>query len=911
MPVLRMTPFPRSWFAACLVFAAVCCCGVAELNLVSNGSFELIQPSSGGLVDWACAGSAGVKQRLIVDRGQDGNRYAKLECTAFDGDGPDFHAMICQVGKVSVRQGQWYRLAFWAKAQGIRRGSVDVGLSDTRRWENAGLSGVFAPGRQWGRFEFRFCAREDLPPEASRLQFWFKSTGTLWLDDVTLLETEDRPQWFPKMSTDGVKNFVPNSSFECGTANWGGFTYGLIGWAGNLYRLEGVLDATEAWHGSHSLKISLSPSTEPVFHFDYYEPIRQPIQRVLVANRGWFRVEPGQKLTLSAWLKGDADDVVAQLVAVEAPDRVLQREVTVSREWRRHTFIFTTDADFLFIAVGLDLEASHRQTGTLWVDGVQLERGDVATDYKPRRPVESFIETVAPGNTFTNPVAGMAVKVRAFNNTDREQRLAGNFCLTDFFDSTVSNQVSFLIVPPHGQATLALDTLCKDRTGFFRATWTTQGAVQSLRCAIIDPLPPSAIDSPFGFNHAYPWDYLVRAARQAGILWWRDWSAKWQTVEPEQGKWDFSAADAQIRRVLSLDCQVEVLLPFPSALWSTSAQIDEVERVAGRDGYLRSRLPLSYAPKNLKDFGIYAAQVARHYAATPPRGVTHIQVLNEPLYTDYALYRGFGYSLPDYLRLLSVAGRALRQADPNVRIVGGISANLEAGLTRDFVTAGGLRLVDVFDLHMYDPPRPAESYEEPLTDLEKLMAENGGPKPVWITEWGCYADDDPACVPETVGDETMNRCRWPGERQATEHIVKFAAVSFAHDVRKIFFHAGTCAAINAPDAGGVLFEFGGTPRKMYPGISAFTKLLGVPDQFIRSVFQDGIVSYLFRCHDRFVAVAWCEPGAERPLRPLPIVQAFDIMGNRQTADRITITPCPVYLVADTPEPILRTLEPKP
>ena len=120
------------------------------------------------------------------------------------------------------------------------------------------------------------------------------------------------------------------------------------------------------------------------------------------------------------------------------------------------------------------------------------------------------------------------------------------------------------------------------------------------------------------------------------------------------------------------------------------------------------------------------------------------------------------------------------------------------------------------------------------------MRANGGPKPVWITEWGCYADDDPPCVPQTVGDATMNRCRWPSERAATEHIVKFTAVSFAHGVRKIFFHAGTCGTINGPDAGGVLFDYGGAPRKMYAGVAALTRLLGVPDECVKAVHADGL-----------------------------------------------------------------------
>ena len=66
--------------------------------------------------------------------------------------------MICQVGKVAVRQGQWYRLSFWATGEGIRVGAVEVALSDTSRWENAGLEEVFTPGAQWQQFDFLFQA---------------------------------------------------------------------------------------------------------------------------------------------------------------------------------------------------------------------------------------------------------------------------------------------------------------------------------------------------------------------------------------------------------------------------------------------------------------------------------------------------------------------------------------------------------------------------------------------------------------------------------------------------------------------------------------------------------------------------------------------------------------------------------
>ena len=907
----------RTAILALLVLNAAALGHAAGTNLVANGSFELSQRKAGVPDDWSSAGNPVIHQQLTLDTGRDGKRCAKLACAEFNGDGPDFHAMICQTGKISVRQGQWYRISFWAKAEGITGGAVEVALTDTRRWENAGLEEVFSPGAQWAQFEFLFRAREDLAASASRLQFWFKGTGKLWLDDVVLAESAGGQEWFPQISTQGVKNFVPNSSFECGTANWGSFTYGLSGWAGNLYRLEGESDGAVAQHGRHSLKIALTPRTLPVFFFDYYDPVRQPVRRVLAANQGWFRVKPGEKLTLSAFLRADAEGVAAQLAANEAPSHLLRKQVTVGKQWQRCEFTFTPTQPFLFIAVGLDLEASKRDAATLWLDAVQLERGDHATAYEPRQPLESFIETAATGNIFTNPAAGLAVTLRAFNNTAQEQAVRGRLQVTDFFDTTVVVKEPVLRLPANGDASLLISSLCQGQQGFFRASWTTAAAAghgprqaeadSTLRCALITPAAKDLADSPLGFNHAYPWDFLVRLARDAGIVWWRDWSAKWQTVEPEKGKFDFTATNPQVQRVLNLDSQVEVLLPFPSASWSTTARADEVEKAAGNNTYLRARLPVSYAPADLNDFGAYAAAVARHYAQSRPRAVTHFQLLNEPVYTDYALPRKFGYTLADYLRVLEVGSRALHAADPQCRVVGGISANLTAGLTHDFVAQGGLRWVDVFDLHMYDSARPAQSFEEPFAALESLMRANGGPKPVWITEWGCYADDDPSCVPQSVGDATMNRCRWPTERAATEHIVKFTAVAFAHGVRKIFFHAGTCGTINGPDAGGVLFAYGGAPRKMYAGVAALTRLLGVPDKCVKTVHDNQVTAYVFRIKDRFVAIAWGEPGRSRKWKWAPTYQAFDIMGNNLPLNASVLGESPVYLVGKSAEAALAPL----
>lgn len=828
-------------------------------NLVFNPSFECDE-------GWRTSGHRDVKQKLSFETGRDGRRCARLDCTAFEGDGPSHHAMICQAGRVSVRRGQWYRLSFWARSSGIQKGWIEVALTNTRTWENAGLSEVVYVPDQWQRFEFLFQAKQDLPTEASRLQFWFNSTGTLWLDDVSLTESPEGPQWFPQITGDGVKNLVPNSSFECGTANWGGFTYGLSGWAGNLYRLEGgELDSTTAKHGQYSLRIR---PTRPVFSFDYYEPIRQPVQRLMVANHGWFRAATGDTFTLSAWLKASTDDVSAELLVNTPARRQLKKAVKIGKDWTRQVFTFKTREPFFFIAIGTDADA------TLWIDAVQLEHGARATDYEPRRPAESFLATDVPGNIFTNGVARLVVRGSA----------PGKLRVTDFFDRVVLETNA--------------PTATIRQKGFFRASWISETTTQDLRCAVMDPV--RCADSPLGFNHAYPWDFLVTQAQQAGVIWWRDWSAQWERIEPVQGRFDFSVPDAQIERVVNLGGKVLVLLPFPSAKWASSAPPD----VLNAKGYPNHRYGVAYPPRNVADFRRYVQEVVRHYKS---RGITHYQIFNESVFTTYSLPEKFGFGLSDYLKWLAVAYEAIKEMDPQAVVVGGCSAHYKSSYTTDFVKQGGLRFCDVFDLHMYSPPISAEYYDEGFAALAELMRAHGSPKPIWITEWGCYADDDPPTVPWSAGDATMNRCRWPSERDATEHIVKFTAVSFAHGVRKIFFHAGTCGMINGPDAGGVLFEYGGTPRKMYAGVAVLTRLLGVPDRLVKRLVRDGFRAYVFATGNRTVAICWNSGSAPVTLSG---VEAVDMMGNPLPSP-VQVGSSPVYLVgADLERALTAAVKPE-
>ena len=188
-------------------------------NLVTNGDFER------GTDGWQTSGDpATVKQTLRPDTGRDGRRCIRLDCTAFEGGKSWRHAMLCQVDRVKVRKGRLYTLDFWAKGKDVKDYVVNVALQDTDGWHKLGLNTSFVPTKAWKRFTFQFVALRDCS-RRSRLQFWFNSTGTIWVDDVVMTEGKfvggtglARPA--KPLTWEGRKNPLPNASFECGPDGW-------------------------------------------------------------------------------------------------------------------------------------------------------------------------------------------------------------------------------------------------------------------------------------------------------------------------------------------------------------------------------------------------------------------------------------------------------------------------------------------------------------------------------------------------------------------------------------------------------------------------------------------------------------------------------------------------------------------
>lgn len=867
--------------ASAWVFWA-CVCAAWAQNLVPNGDFESDADGDGLADHWEFAGDRGVTASWGLDAGHESPRSQRLDCSAFIHLSPASHAMLCQVGTVSLREAQWYELSFVARGSGIAGGTATVMLQDMDGWEPLSPARGFRVTADWRRHTYRFRSPRTVT-DTVRLQFWYESTGTLWLDDVSLRECEAvRPQMTETVPAAGGKNLVPNSSFEMGEVAWGSVTDSPT-WAGSLGDLFGEIDASTAGEHERSLRIEVTSENAPVIYFDYFDLYRHLVRSPEAANRGWIGVTPGATYTLSAYLRSRPAGVVATLGLQDGRWRTHRTRVSAEAEWARYAFTCTPVDDQVYVRIGPDLEASGLDAATLWLDGVQLEQGDSATDYVPRAPVEIGLRHLPQGPVFS--LGGPAgLDVVAFNATAEPQAVEASLTFAGFRDE-LNTQALSLEVAPHSTVERRL-AVPSDRQGYWRVALSPSAQAAPVtsrptRIAVVQPYEEP--DSLFGMNHAYPNRRLMDLSRRIGLGWFRDWSLKWDHVEPEPGQFDFSEPDIQINRVIDSGCQVLGLLPFPSSDWASSAPAD----LTGWGDLPGSLARQAYMPRDLADYAAYVRKCVDHY-----RGRVSVwEITNEPIYTGYALPHRAGYEPGDYVRLLRAAYLAVKEADPTALVLGGIAGG-PTTLTEEFIQAGGLQCVDALTIHIYPGMAAPEGYIAGFEQLLTAMDEAGAPRPIWFTEGAYYADDDPPVSPYEAWMSPLDT-----EWDACVMQARFNVVLLAHRTQRIIYHSGTCGSINDEDMASVFFEYGAEPRKMLVSQATMGHLLGPDTRLLARISApDGAYGWAFASRGSVVVAAWDTRGQSTFSHAPPTARLFDLTGNEVAIRGHRLDDEPVFLV---------------
>lgn len=875
----------RGWVCFALL-AATAVCGMARAaappNVVANGDFRQVE--AGRPVAWEMSGDARSVAQTLTVGAEGGRSFARLSCTRFSPEGPASHAMVAQMGHVRLASGTAYEFSCRARQRGIRGSSISVAVSDMSDWSNCGLNKSLQVGGEWRVYRVVFRAPRSVE-RSSRLQIWFTETGALDLADVSIVEAASTAVAF----TDTVQgarghNLLPNGSFEAGAARWS--SYGVSAGWGNMAHLHGsVVRGPEPGH-PHYLRIPMGPGITPRLAFDYFRPTSAPQTRLYACSIGWIPVTAGETYTLSCDMRATVSGTPARLgytgldpSGSQWDTRQESRQVRLTTAWARHTFTFRAQKSRLFVLAGPDLAQDDRVD--VDVDNLQLEAGRDATSWAPFAPSQLALEPTRPMGVFT---AGEPVALTARLASDAPGATRLSLKAVDAFDRVTA--LPSIVLKPGAPLRIALPML---GPGWYRIDATSAAGVAlltpSVRIAVVPRIGKQ--ETIFGLNHAFPDATLIDQASLCGVSWYRDWSLKWDHIEPSPGSYRWDIADEQIGRVLQRGPRVMALLPpFPSAEWSS-----EAPEALRKPGYPGERARQAYAPRDPALLADFAGRAVERY-----RDRVHIwEFLNEPIYTDYSLPRE-AYKPVDYVTLLKPVAAAARRADPKCRIMGGAGAG-PGGVTSQMIDAGLLEQIVILNLHIYPGARAPEGFIDEMDQMLAEMDRRGGRKPIWITEFSYYGADDLPRKPfvPTGGDWAEERLL-TDERECAEYTVRFAAVMLARGVEKVFIHSGSSGAANMPGFECCLFGQGGAPRKAAAAVAVMASALGpkpIPQRM--PALPEGVYAAAFETGAASVVMAWAtRPGAAIQLPPG--VRCINMVGAAVLKRTQALSGSPIYLI---------------
>jgi hypothetical protein len=235
----------------------------------------------------------------------------------------------------------------------------------------------------------------------------------------------------------------------------------------------------------------------------------------------------------------------------------------------------------------------------------------------------------------------------------------------------------------------------------------------------------------------------LELARAAGIVWIKQ-QFSWEEIEPRRkGEFDWAKYDRIVELAERYGMQIIARLDRPPA-WARQ----------------NSSFPTS-PPDDLADYGDFVHEFVRRYRVR----VRYVQIWNEP-----NLSAEWGFQRVDavaYTRLLEVAYRRAKEADPNVVVLSApLAITLEDASMRgnhndlifleQMYQAGAGAHFDILSANAFgldyppeDPPDPNVLNFRRVELHREIMERYGdGGKPVWINEYGWNAA--PASFPDEI-----------------------------------------------------------------------------------------------------------------------------------------------------------------
>ena len=348
---------------------------VGDDDLLRCGGME--GPFAGGLAAGWVNNGYGANDVVFAEEARDihgGQSAQRVTCTKFVSGGVQLHS-----ADVAVERGKPYTVRLWMK--GDVASPIYVGIRKYGEPYTGYLTRHARVKNEWRPYILAGEASDTDPRSA--IFIMFADTGTLWVDDVTLLPGIHEEVGAAEMPPH-KGNRIFNSGFEAGSEGWtptDGF----------------VVDDTTAHSGRYSARLGTVDLPSITL------PLNRPLAattRPRTAPPGLecrpFPVRAGMRYTLSAWLKAAEPNTPVTLRFFEwadeggdqpSPRNERSANVTATTDWTRCQV-----SGIVLPNMWEDYVARIVPRGTIWLDDIQIEEGD-ASDYRPAHALEVGAET--------------------------------------------------------------------------------------------------------------------------------------------------------------------------------------------------------------------------------------------------------------------------------------------------------------------------------------------------------------------------------------------------------------------------------------------------------------------------------------------------------------------------------------
>ncbi|OGV59971.1 MAG: hypothetical protein A2X45_16850 [Lentisphaerae bacterium GWF2_50_93] len=478
-----------------------------------------------------------------------------------------------------------------------------------------------------------------------------------------------------------------------------------------------VFDSTTAVHGTTSLKLTASDPAK--LHSPYNFAFVCAIYNRIPLKRG-------QKYTVSAWMKADKPGVKANIIcAEESWGGNDWGAFPVTTEWKRYSFPFFTSefkkGGYCLTWVGID---SGCKEGSLWIDAVQVEEGDLA-DFQASTEVEYGIGVENPNKLFESGSPCKAVlKVR--NNGKAQLDGKVDYVIKDYWEKPVLTGSVPVRIKAESAASYPMD-FGKLPCGYYRGYFTAStGEVEELIFGVYVPQPLEMLpeDWPLAcHNDPMP---IVRKLGFGSVRAFGEF--QFANIAAEKGKFDFSKPDRMLKR--AEECGLTIMPILGDLMWPYWRHEAPIPKYALEKLVENPANGRRITWAKLDAWKDYVRALTSHYKGK----VTAWEVLNEP---------NLWMTPEEYLPYLKASYEAAKEGNPDCNVVGVCATSDFAGkpgtFTDNVFKQGGTKYFDTLSMHLYDTNPPERTIgagsDVMLETWRKIMKETYGKETsVWHTE---------------------------------------------------------------------------------------------------------------------------------------------------------------------------------